>query len=123
MIAAALGSLPGAALAEVCANERPDWTGVPVSAWAEALALFSTPAALFLLAASAVAVMLRHQWGALAVCVLWSFLTMAVTMFDTDMRASAMTEGCIGTPIVFIVAIASLCVAMILYTGRPTSDN
>ncbi len=111
--------LPSAAWADVCATERPDWNGVPVTAWGEALALFSTPAALFLLASSVTATLLRSAIGALVVCLMWSTLTMIVVSTDpTGLRDASRLEGCTGSPALFIVAVAALCAAMILYTTR-----
>ncbi len=111
--------LPGAAWAGACETVRPDWDGVPVTALGEALALFSTPAALFLLAASVTAIILRSAIGALVVCVLWSGLTMIVVTTDpTGLRDPARIEGCSGSPALFIIAIAVLCGAMILHTTR-----
>ncbi|MFX0542914.1 hypothetical protein ACEWPM_014430 [Roseovarius sp. S4756] len=119
MITAAALLVPGAALAEVCDKERPDWDGVPVTMLGEAIILFSTPAALILLAASAIAVMARSPWGALVLCVLWSGLTMMVAAADpTGLRAQALAEGCLASPALFIVAVAAICGAMILHTSR-----
>ncbi len=110
---------PTAALAEVCDKARPSWDGVPFTVWDEALALFSTPAALFLLAASATAILLRSAWGALVVCVLWSGMTMLIVTTDpTGMDDLARLEGCLASPALFILAVATLCGAMILYTNR-----
>ncbi|PVA10427.1 hypothetical protein DC366_09370 [Pelagivirga sediminicola] len=119
LIAATAALPPGAALAGTCDTVRPGWDGVPVTIWGEAAALFSTPAALFLLAASATATLLRSAWGALVVCVLWSGLTMVITAADPGgLRALARSEGCAASPAIFIAAVALLCGAMILYTTR-----
>ncbi|MDX1785439.1 MAG: hypothetical protein R3210_04880 [Roseovarius sp.] len=118
LITALMCSLPGVAFADVCRSQRPEWNGQPVTIWGEALALFSSPAALFLLAASAVAVALRSQSGALVVCVLWSFLALGIISFDPKTRALAVNEGCVGSPILFIEVIALLSGAMIVYTSR-----
>ncbi|WP_162497398.1 hypothetical protein [Roseovarius dicentrarchi] len=117
LIAAAF--LPGAAWAGACETVRPGWDGTPITAWGEALALFSTPAALFLLAASVTATLLRSAVGALVVCLMWSTLTMIVVSTDpTGLRDASRIEGCTGSPALFIVAVAALCAAMILYTTR-----
>lgn len=113
--------LPAPAWAQVCGELRPGWDGTPVSAWAEALSLATSPASLILLAASAVAVRFRSQWGALAVCVGWSLLVSAYTFFDPTggARSAGMEEGCVGSPVFFIVAVGALCAALVVYTGRP----
>ncbi len=119
LIAAAL--LPSTAWAEACVTERPGWDGVPVTALGEALALFSTPAAVFLLAASLTAIALRSAFGAAVVCVLWSALTMIIVAADpTGLRDLARLEGCTASPALFIAAVALLCAGMILYTTRKT---
>jgi hypothetical protein len=41
----------------------------------------------------------------------------------TGMRAAALIEGCRASPALFIVAVAALCGAMILYTSRKTKDT
>ena len=112
-----------AAVSGVCAEERPNWDGVPVTMAGEALILFSTPAALALLAASVIAVVMRSPWGALVLCVLWSGLTMMVAAADpTGLRAQALAEGCRASPAIFIVIVAAICGAMILQTSRKPKD-
>lgn len=113
--------LPGPAWAGACAELRPGWDGTPVSAWAEAVALLGSPLSLILLVATALALRFRSQWGALAVCVAWSFLVSGFTVFDPTggAREAAMTEGCVGSPAIFILGVAALCVATVLYTGTP----
>jgi hypothetical protein len=104
-----------------CATIRPGWDGGTVSAIEEAITLFSSPIALVLLLASAFAIRFRSSWGALALCLAWSFLITAVTFFDPTggLRTAATAEGCVGSPSVFIALVAALSVGMILYTGRP----
>lgn len=114
--------LPGPALAQTCAELRPGWTSdAPPTAWTEVLALMSTPASLVLLLASAVVVRLRHQWGALAVTLFWSFWISFVALAGPTQAAA---EGCIGNPTLFIVLVAAICMGMIVYTTggkrRPT---
>lgn len=124
LIIAAAALTPGAAMAEVCETLRPGWDGVPITIWGEALALFSSPASLFLLAASVTALLLRSAWGALVVCVLWSGLTMMVAAADPEgQRAGAMAEGCRASPALFILAVAALCGGMILYTSRKPREG
>jgi hypothetical protein len=114
--------LPAPALAgEACAALRPGWEGDPVGPWREAVLLFGAPASLVLLAASMVVLRLRSAWGAVAACAAWSVLLSFYTHFDPaeQLRRAAAAEGCVGAPTVFILAVAALCVAMVLYTGIP----
>lgn len=118
-----LSLLPGLARASACDTERPGWDGVPMTALGEALLLFSSPAALVLLAATILVIWLRHQWGALAVCLLWTALVSVVAFIGSsgETHAAAVTEGCVGSPTLFIAAVAAICVAMIFYTApRPS---
>lgn len=106
------------ALAQACETLRPDWEGAPVTLWQEALYLFSTPPALVLILASLIVIRLRHAWGALIVVVLWSLLTTLISMADpTGLQNLARAEGCMGSPALFIVIVAAICVGMILYTA------
>lgn len=110
-------ALPNAAWSEACNKTRPDWDGSAVSALDEALYLAATPATLVLILGSMIAVRFRHQWGALAVVVLWTLLVSMVAMGDpTGLRAQEIAEGCIGSPALFIAAVAAICVGMIIYT-------
>lgn len=115
LIWACLLGLPNAAAAEVCDKQRPDWDGFPVSAWAEMLALFQTPLALFLVLTTALALRLRHQWLGLAAVVGWSSYTMVIV--TTDIRAAAVAEGCAGSATLFIGVVAVLCIGSVLYTA------
>lgn len=113
---------PMSAMAEVCDKERPNWDGLPISGFAEALTQFSSPAALFLLAASALAIRFRNQWAALAVMLLWTGLISIITMIDpSGVNAAARAEGCAGSATLFIVAVTAICVGMILYTAPRTA--
>ena len=117
-----LALLPAPAWAQVCEELRPGWDGTPISAWSEALSLFTSPAALILLAGSLIAVRYKSQWGTLAACVGWSALVSVFAFWDGG-RTDAMAEGCIGSPMIFILAAATLCVAMVLYIGVPAKTE
>lgn len=105
------------ALAEVCDEARPNWDGGPVSAFQEAVFLFATFPSLALILATAVAVRFRSQWGGLAVVVLWSGLITIFTATDpTGLGEFALSEGCVGSPALFIAAVTAICIAVILYT-------
>jgi len=118
-LTALLAVSPASAMASVCAELHADWDGAPVSSLSEATSLFASPLSLILLAATIAAVWARSQWGALAVCVLWSAHVSLIAFFDTTggVRQQAIAEGCVGSPTVFIAAVAALCVAMILRTA------
>ncbi|MEW9918317.1 hypothetical protein AB2B41_01770 [Marimonas sp. MJW-29] len=113
---ALLAPLP--AWAEVCDRMRPLWTpGTPATAWDELIALMITPPSLVLLLLSVLVLRFRHQWGALAVVMAWSLWVSFVALSTPDAaRLHAISEGCIGSPTLFILAVAAICVAMILYT-------
>jgi len=107
------------ALAEVCDKERPDWDGIPVTLESEALALFLSPAGLFLLGALAVAVLFRHAMGTAIVALLWSFFISFIVWPDpTGLRGARISEGCEAQPTLFLVASAALCLAAVIYTAR-----
>ena len=110
---------PSAAFAEVCDKVRPTWTpGTQATGWSELIALMGTPPSLILLVLSALAIRFRHQWGALVVVVLWAIWVSLVAMSAPDeIRQMAINEGCIGSPALFIAAVAAICGGMILYTA------
>jgi hypothetical protein len=114
-----LSLLPGAALAQECAMQRPGWDGAPVGALQEALFLASSPAALVLFAGTVLAVRFKSQWGAFAVVVGWTAFVTFLTMLAPASRKAALAEGCVGSPALFIGIIAAICVGMIFYTAPP----
>lgn len=115
--------MPSPAWADVCDKVRPNWEGTPVTAVQEALYLATTPISLALLLASLIVLRFRHQWGALAVVVGWTIAVTLLTMADpTGMRPQAAAQGCVGSPTLFILAVAAICGAMILYTA-PKGDS
>lgn len=120
--ALALSLAPVPALAEVCDKVRPLWTtGTPATAWDELIGLMATPPSLALLLMSAVAVRFRHQWGTLLVVVAWSaWVSVVALSAPDDIRQAAIAEGCIGSPVLFIIVVAAICGGMILYTSRRT---
>lgn len=119
-VAAVMLIAAGPAHAATCAQMRPHWTpGVPATAWDELIALMSTPPSLILILASLLAIRFAHQWGALIVVLLWTLWVSFVAMSTPDVgRLAGMQEGCIGSPTLFIAAVAAICVGMILYTTR-----
>jgi hypothetical protein len=114
-----LSLLPGAAMAQVCSVQSPDWDGTKVTAVQEAITLATSPAVLVLLLASALVIRFKHQWGALIVVLLWTGLVSFLSMFAPNARTLAMAEGCVGSPALFIGIIAAICVGMIFYTAPP----
>ena len=88
----------------------------------EAINLFLSPAGIALLLLSVIALRFRHQWIGLAAVILWTVFITVVTMADpTGLRPQAMAEGCVGPPTLFIVAVAAICVGIVLYTKPRTS--
>ncbi|MEM8653388.1 MAG: hypothetical protein AAGF36_01480 [Pseudomonadota bacterium] len=116
--------LPSPAFAQSCADQRPNWTpGTDVSALSEAVALFSSPVSLILLLATALCFRSRHQWGSVVVVVLWTTLVSLIVFADAGGRAAGIAEGCIGSPGLYVVAVAALCVGLIFYTApKPRKD-
>ena len=118
-------SSPTVAMAGACDKVRPFWEpGAPATAWDELLGLMATPPSLVLIIASALAIRFRHQWGALAVMVLWTMWVSAVAFYgvDDEVQQLAIAEGCIGSPALFIGVVAAICVPMIIYT-TPRTDR
>jgi hypothetical protein len=111
--------LPTPALAEVCSQERPSWDGLPVSALDEFLILMQTPIVLLLVLVTALVVRFRHEWGGLIVVVGWSLSTyLVIDWAGTDaVRNSAVAQGCIGNPSIFIVVAVMVCIGVVLYTA------
>ncbi len=114
----ALVLLPSSAMAEVCDKERPDWDGAPASAVSEALMLAGSLPSVVLILATALAIRVRSVWGGLAAVCGWSILV-GVLVFGGDraIRDTAIAEGCVGSPALFIAAVAAICVGTILYTA------
>lgn len=118
-LVAVLLLLPGAARAEVCDKERPDWNGVPVTALGEAVTLLFSPIGLFLLISTVAALRFRAQWGGVVVTVGWTSFATLLTMGDPTggVRKAAISEGCIGSPTLFIAIAAAISVGTIIYTA------
>ena len=106
---------PSAGMAQVCEQQRPGWDGAPVSAFGELVFLMQTPIVLALILATALAFRLRNQWVGLVVVVGWSTITYFMNSGTTN--ADAITEGCIGSPTLFIGMVFALCVGIVLYTA------
>lgn len=114
-----LACLPGAAWAQSCSDQRPNWDGAPVSVFQEAVHLAMSPAALILFLATALALRFKSQCGSLVTVLLWTALVSFLTMLAPESQKAAMAEGCVGNPALFIGVIAAICVGMILYTAPP----
>ena len=115
-----LAALPTSALAEVCDKVRPHWVpGTDATAFSELISLFGTPPSLILLVATAIVLRFRSKWGGLAVTVLWAGWVSLVSIVgaNEEMQQLAAREGCVGSPALFIVAVAAICIATILYTS------
>lgn len=119
-----LACLPGAAWAEVCDKERPNWDGTGVTAFGEALTLFTTPVALVLLAFTLIALRFRSQWMGLGAVIGWAgFIALITTADPTGIRDFAINEGCIGSPTLFIAIVAAICVGTVIYTMPRNADD
>lgn len=121
LVAAATAWAQEATATGACAALRPDWDGEPVGAMAEMVALLSSPIPLILLMVTAVAIRFKAQWAVLVVCLAWSVVVSATTFFDPTggLREAGMAEGCVGSPVLFILTVSVLCVGAVLATGKP----
>lgn len=119
-LASGMGLAAAPAWAEVCDKVRPNWDpGTPATAWSELIGLMGTPPSLVLLLLTGLVLRFRHQWGGVAIVVLWT-IWISVLVFlgaDTEAQKLAIQEGCVGSPTLFIAVIAAICVATILYTA------
>lgn len=113
---------PAPAWAEVCTAVRPGWNGDTVTAMGELLVLFQTPLVLLLVLCTALAVRLRHELGGVVVVVGWSIATYMVTGWGNSdgIRKAAMTEGCVGSPALFITVAVAVAIGVVLYTAPIT---
>ncbi|MCK0096596.1 hypothetical protein MWU60_13530 [Yoonia sp. F2084L] len=116
---------PTSAFAEVCSQERPSWDGLPVTALGEFLILMQTPVVLLLIVVTALVIRFRSEWGGLIVVVGWSLSTYLVIDWagTNPIRTSAINEGCIGNPALFIVVAAAVCIGVVLYTAPLKRGN
>ncbi|SPH19889.1 hypothetical protein ASD8599_00628 [Ascidiaceihabitans donghaensis] len=115
-----MAALPTSALAEVCDKVRPQWVpGTPATAFAEMIALFGTPPSLVLLVATALVLRFRSKWGGLGITVAWAAWVSVVSMVGAGdaLQQQATLEGCVGSPALFILVVAAICIATILYTS------
>ena len=112
-----LSLLPGVTWAQSCATQRPSWDGAPVSEAQEVVFLASSPMALILFLATAVALRTKSSWGGLVVVLGWTAFVTFLTMLAPDARKQAIAEGCVGNPALFIGIIAAICVGTIFYTA------
>ncbi len=120
-----LALLPLQASAGVCETFRPGWDGVPVTGFGEAVALLGSPVSLVLLVATVVALRFRSQWGVLGTSLLWAAWVSVIAFLDPTggARSAGMTEGCVGSPTLFILAVSVLCTAAVLITApRPAKE-
>ncbi len=114
---------PNVAWAQSCADQRPNWVpGTDATVLTEAIALLSSPFSLILVIATVLCFRFKSQWGSVLVVVLWTALISLITFGDAGGRAAGMSEGCIGSPSLFIAIIAVISVGLILYTA-PRADK
>lgn len=118
---AGLVVLPSPAFAQSCKDLRPDWDGLPVSALTEAILLFTTPLSLILLLASALVLRFRSNAGTVLLVIGWSVQVYLVTfVLPSD---TARTEGCLGSPTLFIVLASAIAIGAVIYTGPATKPD
>ncbi|MEO9684727.1 MAG: hypothetical protein ABJR46_03055 [Tateyamaria sp.] len=123
-IGSVIVALPGAAWAEICDKERPNWDGTDVTAIGEAFTLFTTPVALVVLAFTIIALRFRNQWMGLGAVLGWTgFIALITTADPTGTRNLAIAEGCIGSPTLFIAVVAAICVGTVIYTKPRNADD
>ena len=98
---------------------RPGWDGTPVTAFGEFIYLLQTPMVLVLVLGTALALRFRSEKGGLAVVIGWSIATFLVTGWggSDGTMGSAIAEGCIGSPAIFVAVAAALCIGVVLYTA------
>jgi hypothetical protein len=104
---------------------RPNWDGMPVTALNELLIVMQTPVVLLLIVGTALAVRFRNEWAGLVAVVGWSLSTFLVidwTGSDT-VRASAIEEGCIGNPVLFVAVAVVVSIGVVLYTAPLKRDK
>ena len=116
IIAAPLAVSAAPAWADTCAEMRPGWDGMPVSAFDELLFLAQSPIVLILVLLTALALRFRSEWGGLVVVVGWSIATYLVTQWGGS-QTDAATEGCVGSPALFIAVAAAISIGVVLYTA------
>ncbi|MCB5199624.1 hypothetical protein SAMN05428995_102348 [Loktanella sp. DSM 29012] len=118
-----LAFAPGPALAQVCAQMRPDWSGGPVSAMTEAIWLFSTAPTVALLIATGAAIWFRSTWAGAAAVVAWSGYIYLLSS-DVQILSQARAEGCIGPQTLSIGIVIAICVTTVLITAprKPRSE-
>lgn len=105
-------------MADACAQARPDWDGLPISAFSEAITLFTSPLGIVLILATAIAIRIRSQWGGLVIVLGWTSYVTLITMLDpTGLRDLAQVEGCVGSPTLFILCVTAICGGIIIYTA------
>ncbi len=119
LVLAAVLSPATPAWADTCAQIRPGWDGLPVSAWGEFVFLLQSPIVLILIMLTAVAIRFRSEWGGVAVVIGWSAVTYLVTgwLSGSETQTAAAIEGCVGSPALFIAVAAALCIGVVLYTA------
>ena len=108
--------LPAPLWAQVCETLRPDWSGPPETMVGEALFLVTTVPSVALMCLTVLAFRLRHQWLALAATVGWTLYASIIAMpTEGSLHIAARSEGCVGSPALFIAVIAVISVGMITY--------
>jgi hypothetical protein len=114
---AILGALlPTQLLAQSCATVRPNWNpgSGPVTAWDEALYLFTSPMGIVCLGAFALAVLtLRNTWllaaGAGSAALGLLLYSTNLTADPFEITQDAVAEGCVGPTSTAVAICAVIC--------------
>ncbi|ATG40853.1 hypothetical protein PhaeoP14_02799 [Phaeobacter piscinae] len=117
---------PAAALAEACDEARPFWQpgDGPAPAWDELINLSTLPVSLALLALAGIALATRNRPTYVIAAVLWAGIAfvLAVDRYENALdygEASALAEGCLGPPHLFIGLAIAICAVMTYGALRP----
>ncbi|UWR42784.1 hypothetical protein K4L05_14270 [Phaeobacter inhibens] len=117
---------PAAAIAEVCDKARPFWKpgDGPATAWDELIGLSTLPVSLALLALAGIALTTRNRATFAIAAVFWAGIAfvVAVDRYENALdyvEASALAEGCLGPPHLFIGLAVAICAVMTYGALRP----
>ncbi|MCC1492236.1 hypothetical protein [Cognatishimia sp. F0-27] len=128
-LSALVALVPAAARADACATARPFWDAGTGHATIldEALHFAASPATGGLLLATALAWRLRSARGGLAVVCGWSLMAGIIAFGRTSdafgVSQSALEQGCVASPALFIGVVAAICIATVLYTAPDTGRS
>lgn len=109
------------AFAEVCDKARPNWTGEPVSAFAELMNFIYTTPGLIVAGVLAVVLLTRLRYTAIAGAAIALGLA-GLAIFEhfspDEIGRAARAEGCVGSPWL-VVVVLTLCALLMMFFARP----